>query len=124
MTEPRRIMPLPLGGEHGLPYSRGLMARALMAVGVAPDRAYRAFDRLESLGYLARSGNPRDGRGFVVRATPAGLALVDAMVASSPERVWQVLRQTAPAELARLSGSLRRLLAQFEVDAPDAGKHG
>jgi len=33
-------MPLPLGGEHGLPYSRGLMARALMAVGVAPDRAY------------------------------------------------------------------------------------
>ena len=40
MTEPRRIMPLPLGGEHGLPYSRGLMARALMAVGVAPERAY------------------------------------------------------------------------------------
>src|SRR4051794_25104738 len=40
MTEPRRIMPLPLGGEHGLPYSRGLMARALMAVGVPPDRAY------------------------------------------------------------------------------------
>jgi 2-phosphoglycerate kinase len=40
MSQPRRIMPLPLGGEHGLPYSRGLMARALMAVGVAPDRAY------------------------------------------------------------------------------------
>src|SRR5882762_3792901 len=40
MTGPRRIMPLPLGGEHGLPYSRGLMARALMAVGVAADRAY------------------------------------------------------------------------------------
>jgi 2-phosphoglycerate kinase len=40
MTHPRRILPLPLGGEHGLPYSRGLMARALMAVGVAPDRAY------------------------------------------------------------------------------------
>jgi 2-phosphoglycerate kinase len=40
VSQPRRIMPLPLGGEHGLPYSRGLMARALMAVGVAPDRAY------------------------------------------------------------------------------------
>jgi len=40
MSQPRRIMPLPLGGENGLPYSRGLMARALMAVGVAPDRAY------------------------------------------------------------------------------------
>jgi 2-phosphoglycerate kinase len=47
-------MPLPLGGEHGLPYSRGLMARALMAVGVAPDRAYalarRVGDDLASRG--------------------------------------------------------------------------
>lgn len=40
MSQPRRIMPLPLGGEHGLPYSRGLMARALMAVGAPADRAY------------------------------------------------------------------------------------
>jgi 2-phosphoglycerate kinase len=54
VTQPRRIMPLPLGGEHGLPYSRGLMARALMAVGVAPDRAYslarRVGDDLASRG--------------------------------------------------------------------------
>lgn len=66
MTQPRRITPLPLGGEHGLPYSRGLMARALMATGVAADRAYALarrvgddlahrgrhsveFDRLEAL---------------------------------------------------------------------------
>jgi len=46
MTQPRRIMPLPLGGEYGLPYSRGLMARALMAVGVPPDRAYTLARRL------------------------------------------------------------------------------
>jgi 2-phosphoglycerate kinase len=46
VSEARRIMPLPLGGEHGLPYSRGLMARALMAVGVAPDRAYALARRL------------------------------------------------------------------------------
>ena len=46
MSQPRRIMPLPLGGEHGLPYSRGLMARALMAVGVAPDRAYALARRV------------------------------------------------------------------------------
>ena len=56
---PRRIMPLPLplpsgGGELGLPYSRGLMARSLMAVGVAADRAYaiasRAGDDLAERG--------------------------------------------------------------------------
>jgi 2-phosphoglycerate kinase len=46
MSEIRRVMPLPLGGEHGLPYSRGLMARALMAVGVAPDRAYALARRV------------------------------------------------------------------------------
>jgi len=53
-SQPRRIMPLPLGGEHGLPYSRGLMARALMAVGVPADRAYalarRAGDDLAANG--------------------------------------------------------------------------
>jgi len=46
VTQPRRIMPLPLGGEYGLPYSRGLMARALVAVGVAPDRAYALARRV------------------------------------------------------------------------------
>ncbi len=46
MSEVHRIMPLPLGGEHGLPYSRGLMARALMAVGVPADRAYALARRV------------------------------------------------------------------------------
>jgi 2-phosphoglycerate kinase len=55
MNEPRRIMPLPLGGdEHGLPYSRGLMARSLMAAGVAGHRAYalasRVHDELRERG--------------------------------------------------------------------------
>jgi 2-phosphoglycerate kinase len=40
MTEPRHADPLPLGGSDGLPYSKGLMARALMAAGVPAVRAY------------------------------------------------------------------------------------
>ncbi len=40
-------MPLPLGGgELGLPYSRGLLARALMAAGVAAHRAYALATRV------------------------------------------------------------------------------
>jgi 2-phosphoglycerate kinase len=39
MTERRRTDPLPLGGG-GEPYSKGLMARALIRVGVPPSRAY------------------------------------------------------------------------------------
>jgi 2-phosphoglycerate kinase len=55
VNEPRRIMPLPLGGdEHGLPFSRGLMARSLMASGVAGHRAYalasRVHDELRERG--------------------------------------------------------------------------
>jgi 2-phosphoglycerate kinase len=47
MNAPRRIMPLPLGGgELGLPYSRGLMARSLMATGVAGHRAYALASRV------------------------------------------------------------------------------
>jgi len=46
-SEPRRIMPLPLGGgELGLPYSRGLMARSLMAAGVPAYRAYTLASRV------------------------------------------------------------------------------
>jgi hypothetical protein len=37
MTERRRTDPLPLGGDE--PYSKGLMARALMRVGVSAVRA-------------------------------------------------------------------------------------
>ena len=36
----RYRQPLPLGGEDGLPYSKGLMARALIAAGLSADRAY------------------------------------------------------------------------------------
>ncbi|HKP18310.1 MAG TPA: hypothetical protein VJT84_07510 [Gaiellaceae bacterium] len=48
MTEPRRAPPLPLGGDDGLPYSRGLMARALMATGVPAMRAYELALRVQS----------------------------------------------------------------------------
>jgi 2-phosphoglycerate kinase len=48
MTLPRHADPLPLGGGDGLPYSKGLMARALMAVGVPADRAYELALRVQA----------------------------------------------------------------------------
>jgi 2-phosphoglycerate kinase len=36
-----------LKGEHGLPYSKGLMAQSLSASGLAPDRAYEVARALE-----------------------------------------------------------------------------
>ena len=46
MSRPRHGDPLPLGDAE-LPYSKGLMARALIAVGVAADRAYSLARRIE-----------------------------------------------------------------------------
>jgi 2-phosphoglycerate kinase len=37
-----------LKGEHGLPYSKGLMAQSLSASGLAPDRAYEVARALEA----------------------------------------------------------------------------
>jgi 2-phosphoglycerate kinase len=53
VTQPRHQEPSPLGGE-GLPYSKGLMARALIAVGVPPVRAYELARRVDE--DLARTG--------------------------------------------------------------------
>ena len=68
---------MPLGGEDGLPFSKGLMARALMATGISTDRAYeislaaeqelaasgRASIPLERLSELAQDAlGEEDGR--------------------------------------------------------------
>jgi 2-phosphoglycerate kinase len=47
MSQPRRSDPLPLGGEDGLPFSKGRLARALMDAGVATMRAYELALRVE-----------------------------------------------------------------------------
>ena len=46
MSHRRHGDPLPLGDAE-LPYSKGLMARALIAVGVTADRAYSLARRIE-----------------------------------------------------------------------------
>ncbi len=48
MTEARHVARLPLGGRGGLPYSKGLMARALMDAGVSAGRAYELAVRVEA----------------------------------------------------------------------------
>jgi 2-phosphoglycerate kinase len=48
VTQPRHSDPLPLGGQDGLPYSKGLMARALIATGVSVERAYDLARRVEA----------------------------------------------------------------------------
>jgi 2-phosphoglycerate kinase len=58
MSEQRRHDPLPLGLEGDLPYSKGLLARALMATGVSAVRAYELALRVET--ELAEHGRALD----------------------------------------------------------------
>ena len=46
MKQPRHTDPLPLGGD-GIPYSKGLMARALIATGMRPVPAYELARRID-----------------------------------------------------------------------------
>lgn len=48
MSERLHLDPLPLGGAGSPPYSKGLMARALMVTGLPADRAYELARRVES----------------------------------------------------------------------------
>jgi 2-phosphoglycerate kinase len=47
VSERRFPVPIPLGGEDGLPFSKGLMARVLMASGVPATSAYELARRAE-----------------------------------------------------------------------------
>jgi 2-phosphoglycerate kinase len=48
VSERRYLAPLPLGGDDGPPWSKGLMARALAATGLSPTRAYELARRAEA----------------------------------------------------------------------------
>jgi 2-phosphoglycerate kinase len=48
LSDRRYRQPLPLGGEDGLPFSKGLMARSLIAAGLPADRAYELAIAIEN----------------------------------------------------------------------------
>ncbi len=57
MSERRYLAPLPLGGDDGPPWSKGLMARALAATGLSMTRAYELARRVDA--DLLASGSSR-----------------------------------------------------------------
>jgi 2-phosphoglycerate kinase len=94
MSQRRRGEPLPLGNS-GLPYSKGVMARALIAVGVPADRAYELARRVE------------------VDLAERGERTVD------PERLRLLAQETLGVEDGeRAVGRLRRLADLQSLDVP------
>jgi 2-phosphoglycerate kinase len=94
MSQPRHGEPLPLG-DAGLPYSKGLMARALIASGVPAEGAYGLARRIEL--DLAEAGEP----------------------SVSVERLEVLAREVlGEAEGGRAVTRLRRLAELQELDVP------
>ncbi|MGZ4320272.1 MAG: 2-phosphoglycerate kinase, partial [Gaiellaceae bacterium] len=95
MSDRRYRQPLPLGGEDGLPFSKGLMARALIAAGLSADRAYE-------LALAADADIVQNGRESI-----------------SFERLEELARQTlGDEEGATAMRRLRRFQDLYDLDLP------
>jgi 2-phosphoglycerate kinase len=95
MSDRRYRQPLPLGGEDGLPFSKGLMARALIAAGLSADRAYE-----------------------LALAVEADLAATDRQ-ATTMERLEEVAVETLGQEDGQAAMQrLRRYRDVYELDRP------
>ncbi|MGZ8688278.1 MAG: hypothetical protein ACXWZP_07605 [Gaiellaceae bacterium] len=95
MNDRRYLAPLPLGGDEGPPWSKGLMARALAATGLTPTQAYELTRRADA--DMSQRG-------------AAGLDL-DRLAEIAPEVLGE-------REAARTIRRLRRLQTLQQLDLP------
>jgi 2-phosphoglycerate kinase len=95
VPERRYLAPLPLGDDDGPPWSKGLMARALVATGLAPTQAYDLARRVDA-DLLLRGADRLD---------------LDRLA----DLAVEVLGETDGARTMR---RLRRLQALQQVDTP------
>jgi MarR family transcriptional repressor of emrRAB len=103
----------------------GAAATALVTIGAYPDRtierlraplglsqpgAVRLVERLAGAGWVTRAG-ARGRRGFELRLTEAGQAVVDELLARRRAVLAELLEPLSEAESRRLEGLLEKLLA-------------
>ncbi len=78
----------------------------------------RLLDRLEQAGLVARRRSPRDRRVVLVRATPAGLSLLEKLDGPVLELHRAGLGHLARAELSELNRLLVKARRAEQSDAP------
>jgi DNA-binding MarR family transcriptional regulator len=87
-----------------------LAGQTLVTTGAISKR----LDRLESDGLITRHPSAADGRGRLVRLTPAGLSVIDAAFADHMRNERRLLDELSPADAAELERLLTAWLARFE----------
>jgi DNA-binding MarR family transcriptional regulator len=77
----------------------------------------KRVDRLESAGLVVRRRSDADGRGRVIRLTPAGKRLIDRAFTAHMENERRLVGVLPPDEAARLEEILATWLARIEDTA-------
>jgi DNA-binding MarR family transcriptional regulator len=97
----------------GAPYERAPGEIALHTM-VTTGAVTKRVDRLEEAGLVDRRRSDADGRGRVVRLTPAGRRLIDEAFAAHMANERRLLEALTPDETAQLEKLLTTWLARLE----------
>jgi DNA-binding MarR family transcriptional regulator len=102
--------------RSGEPYQR-TMGELVAAAMISSAAATNRVDRLVAKGLIEREVDPDNRRRVLVRLTPAGLRLVNKLLAGHVENERRLLAQMPADRLPELAGLLRTLLVALG-DAP------
>lgn len=100
----------------GAPYERAPGEIALHTM-VTTGAVTKRIDRLESAGLVRRRRSTADGRGRVVRLTPAGRRLIDKAFTAHMANERRLLDVLTPKESAQLEKLLTTWLARLDPTA-------
>lgn len=83
------------------------------------DKAHvvRLVDHVVAMGLVLRAKDPRDGRVWLIRATPQGAAIAEEAGRALDDAFAQLLRRLSETELAAAMTTLQRLA--FDLDSSD-----
>lgn len=97
----------------GSPYELSpgqLLQQTLVTSGTMTNR----IDRLQELGFVERRPEPNDGRGIIVRLTPAGKEVVDDALDDLLASEESLLAELSKGERLQLAQMLGTVLAPFD----------
>jgi DNA-binding MarR family transcriptional regulator len=97
----------------GTPYERAPGEIALHTM-VTTGAVSKRVDRLEQAGLVRRRRNDDDGRGRMVRLTPAGKRLIDKAFTAHIANEQRLLAALSPSEADQLESLLTTWLARIE----------
>ncbi|TQM63202.1 MarR family winged helix-turn-helix transcriptional regulator [Klugiella xanthotipulae] len=100
--------------REGPPFAlspKRLVSATMVSSGTMTNR----IDRMAERGLVSRLTDPNDGRGVLVKMTPAGLTRVDAAITRLVDAEEALLGGLTHTEQARLGTLLRKLRISFDA---------